>query len=850
MVISAGNIRPVHIEEEMRTSYLSYAMSVIVSRALPDVRDGLKPVQRRILYALHDLGLRSNSPYKKCARIVGEVLGKYHPHGDSPVYEALVRMAQDFSLRHPLIDGQGNFGSVDDDPPAAMRYTEARLASIAEELLADIDLDTVDFATNFDDSLQEPLVLPGRLPNMLVNGASGIAVGMATNIPPHNLGEISDACIHLIEHPDATVDELMNFIPGPDFPTGAIIQGQSGIVDAYTTGHGRVILQARAVVEELRGGRYQVVISELPYQVNKATLVERIAQQARDRRIEGITDVRDESGRDGLRVVVELRRDAQPQVVLNNLYKHTAMRSSFNVIMLALVDGQPQTLPLKRTLQLFIEHRQRVVTRRSEHLLKRAQDRAHIVEGLRMALSQLDQVVTLIRGSSDADAARAALMEWLNLSQAQAQAILEMQLRRLAALERKRLDDEYTDLRKTIQGLEALLAHPAKVLAVIREETEALKKRFSNPRRTEISPVEAIDHTVEELTLQQDVVITFTSRDYIKRIPCSTYKLQHRGGKGVRGMTTRDGDSLQKLVVADTHDVLLFLTSRGRVYQLKCFQVPGDNSRTSRGVPLVNLLPLLPGEKVSAIVAISSLRAEDCLLLATKKGQVKAMDLKQLANIRSKGLAAMNLKRDDELVSACLVRGRPDVVVVTERGQAIRFPVDQLPKRSRAAGGVRGIRLAHGDRVVSMDTALATDTLLVASKGGYGKSTGLSYYRGQARGGVGLRTFRVSSKTGPIVTALVVSDEPDQELFLVSAQAQVIRINLANIRITGRNTQGVIVWRDRDPDDYIVSLAQFLNDEKSSQNNEGPAQSEGQQTVSTNGANGEHPLDPETLIEE
>ena len=842
MVTTAGNIRPVQIEEEMRSSYLSYAMSVIVARALPDVRDGLKPVQRRILYAMHELGLRPNSSYKKCARIVGEVLGKYHPHGDSPVYEALVRLAQDFSLRYPLIDGQGNFGSIDDDPPAAMRYTEARLAGIAEEMLADIELDTVDFAANFDDSLHEPQVLPGRLPSMLLNGSSGIAVGMATNIPPHNLAEICDAVNHLIDNPNATVDELMELVPGPDFPTGAIIQGREGIINAYSTGHGRVVMQARAEAEEHRGGRYHIVISELPFQVNKAALVERIAQLARDRRIEGITDIRDESGREGLRVVVDLRRDAQPQVVLNNLYKHTAMRTSFNVMMLALVEGQPQTLPLKRALHLYIEHRQQVVTRRSEHLLKKAKDRAHIVEGLRLALSQLDQVVTIIRSASDVDAARTALMEWLSLSEAQAQAILDMQLRRLAALEQKKLQDEGRDLKKTIRELEGLLAEPAKVLAVVRDETDELKKRFSNPRRTEIKEEEHADLRQEDYILQQDVVITLTSRDYIKRIPCSTYKLQHRGGKGVRGMTTRDDDSLQHLLVADTHDVLLFFTSRGRVYQLKCFQVPGDTSRTTRGVPLVNLLPLMPGEKVSAMVAIPSLKTDDHLILATKNGGVKVLALSQLANLRSKGLMAMNLKREDALVSACLVESRTDVVMVTKRGQAIRFPIENVPRRSRAAGGVRGIQLAPKDSVVSMDMTMPNNTLLVASKGGYGKSTALSHYRGQARGGVGLRTFRVSAKTGPVVTAMVTSDEPDQDIFLISAQGQVIRINLEDVRIMGRNTQGVIIWRDRDPEDYVVSLACLTDKGTTSKSN-------AQRAVSTNGADGEIPLDTDGLEE-
>ena len=611
---SPGNIQPVRIEEEMRTSYLSYAMSVIVSRALPDVRDGLKPVQRRILYAMYELGLRPGSSYKKCARIVGEVLGKYHPHGDSPVYEALVRMAQDFSMRYPLVDGQGNFGSIDDDPPAAMRYTEARLAPIAGELLADIELDTVDFTANFDASMEEPTVLPGLLPNMLINGASGIAVGMATNIPPHNLGEVCDAVCYLIDHPDAVVEELMERVTGPDFPTHGIIKGRSGIVDAYTTGYGRVVMQARAGIEDLRGNRQQIIVTELPYQVNKAALVEKIAHLVRDKKIEGISDVRDESDRQGLRVVVELKRDAQAEIVLNNLYRHTSLRSSFNVIMLALVDGQPQVLALKRALQLYIDHRRVVITRRSQHLLKVAKERSHIVEGLLLGLSRLDEVISIIRGSQDAGAARQNLMDNLSLTQPQAQAILDMQLRRLAALERQKLEDEHRDLLKTIGDLEALLADPARVLATVKNDAQALKKRFGDPRRTEISDEEAANHTLEELTLHQDVVITLSQRGYIKRIPTMTYKLQHRGGKGVRGMTTRDDDSLQNLLVADTHDKLLFFTNRGRVYPLRSFDISGDTSRTTRGTPLINLIPLSEGERINAVLPVSDLKVDADIL--------------------------------------------------------------------------------------------------------------------------------------------------------------------------------------------------------------------------------------------
>ena len=578
-----GQIRPVQIQEEMRTSYLTYAMSVIVSRALPDVRDGLKPVQRRILYAMEEMGIRSNTSYKKSARIVGEVLGKYHPHGESSVYDALVRMAQSFSLRYPLVDGQGNYGSVDGDPPAAMRYTEARLANIAQELLADIDLDTVDFRSNFDDSLEEPVVLPSRMPNMLLNGATGIAVGMATNIPPHNLNEICDAVIHVIENPDCTTDDLLKLVPGPDFPTAGIIRGTAGIVEAYNTGRGRIMMEAATEIEEYRGGRERIIISELPYQVNKANLVEKIAQLVRDKRIDGISDIRDESDRQGMRMVIELRRDAQANIVLNNLFKHTTLRTSFNVIMLALVDGQPQVLPLKRSLTLFVDHRRVVIRRRSEFLLKRAQDRDHIVQGLLLALDRMDEVITIIRASQDVEAARNNLMQTLDLTQVQAQAILDMQLRRLAALERERLDNEHRELMNTIASLEDLLASPSKILEQVKSETEKLKKDYGDARRTVIDPQELGGQTDEEFVTHQDMVVTLSQRGYIKRVPCDTYRTQHRGGKGVRGQTTREGDGLSLILVADNHDLLLFFTDRGRVYAIKGYELPPDTSRATRG---------------------------------------------------------------------------------------------------------------------------------------------------------------------------------------------------------------------------------------------------------------------------
>ena len=806
MVTEAGSIQPIRIEEEMRTSYLGYAMSVIVSRALPDVRDGLKPVQRRILYAMQELGLRPGTQYKKSARIVGEVLGKYHPHGDAPVYDALVRMAQEFSLRYPLVDGQGNFGSIDNDPPAAMRYTEARLASITEEMLADIDLNTIDFSENFDGTLKEPVVVPALLPNMLLNGASGIAVGMATNIPPHNLTEICDAVSYLIDHPDAAIEDLIERVPGPDFPTGAIIQGRAGIVDAYTTGHGRAVMQSRTEVEEVRGGRKQIVVTELPFQVNKASLVEKIAHLVRDRRVEGISDVRDESDRHGIRVVVELRRDAQAEIVLNNLYRHTPLRSSFNIIMLALVDGQPQVLGLKRALQLYIDHRQQVITRRSEHLLKAAKERAHIVEGLRLAIDRLDEVIEIIRSSADAATARTNLVQQLDLTEVQASAILDMQLRRLAALEREKLEEEYRDLQKRIAELEALLADPSKVLALVKEDTLRLRKRFGDQRRTEIREEEVTAFSMEEYVLHQDVVITLSRRGYIKRIPMTTYKLQHRGGKGVRGMTTRDDDVVQDLVVADTHDTLLLFTNQGRVFHLRSFDIAADTSRTSRGTPVVNLVRVAESERVNAIVAVPKLVGDDALVMGTRQGEVKRIRLGDLANIRSPGLRAMDLEPGDELVSARLAREEDDVMMVTRGGQGVRFALTDVRRRSRAAGGVRGIRLAEGDIVVSMEVVQPEDALLVVSSMGKGKLVHMSRFRRQGRGGMGTRAFKTTGKSGPVAAARVVDVGLDDEVMLVSAKGQVERINLGEIRYLSRYATGVQV-SSFGSDDEVASIA-------------------------------------------
>ena len=813
----SGHIRPIRIEDEMRSSYLSYAMSVIVSRALPDVRDGLKPVQRRILYAMHEMGMRPNQAHRKCARIVGEVLGKYHPHSDTPVYDALVRMAQLFSMRYPLVDGQGNFGSVDGDPPAAMRYTEARLTAIADELLADIDLNTVDFSLNFDDSLHEPQVLPSRLPNLLINGATGIAVGMATNLPPHNLSEICDAVCHVIDHPNCVTEDLMKLVPGPDFPTSGVIRGTQGIIDAYTTGRGRVVMEAVTEIEELRNGRQRILVTELPYQVNKANLVEKIAHLVRDKRVEGISDIRDESDRQGMRVVIELRRDAQANIVLNNLLRHTALRSSFNVIMLALVGGQPQVLPLKRALTLFVEHRQEVIRRRSEFLLQRARDRDHILEGLLLALDVMDQVIAIIRGSADAETARTNLMTEFDLSQVQAQAILDMQLRRLAALERERLEKEHAELLKTIASLEELLGSPEKILNEIKKETRKLKRDFGDARRTRIEPEEVGEQSAEQFIPHQDVMITLSQKGYIKRIPCDTYRTQNRGGKGVRGMTTREDDALMDLVVVDTHDTLLFFTNRGRVYPLRAFQIQGDTSRTSRGTLLVNLLPIARNEQVQAMLPVKNARDSAMLILATKLGEIKALKEGELTNIRPSGLIVMNLEEGDELVSVAKLGDSDEIVMVSERGQALRFqvrnhedPKKNLTPRSRAAGGVKGMQLVGDDKVVGMAPVTLDGHLLVVSKGGYGKSTPLIKYEIKGRNGMGVRTFRVDDQTGPVAAARVVTEDEGQEVFIISAKAQVVRIELQDVKVTnGRHTRGVIIWRDREPDDFVASVACF-----------------------------------------
>ena len=800
-----GMIKPTQIQQEMRSSYLDYAMSVIVARALPDVRDGLKPVQRRILYAMQDMGMRPNTPYKKSARLVGEVLGKYHPHGETAVYDAMVRMAQPFSLRLPLVDGQGNFGSVDDDPPAAMRYTEVKLSAVAQEMLANLDEDTVDFIDNFDGTLREPVVLPARLPNLLVNGAVGIAVGMATSIPPHNPSEVCNAVVRLIDEPDATVEQLMRHVKGPDFPTGATIMGREGIRNAYSTGRGQIIVRANAEIEPTpRSNRMQIVVSELPYQVNKAALVEKIADLVKRKRIDGISEIRDESNREGMRIVMELRGGTQGLVVLNNLYKLTPMQSSFSANMLALVEGTPRVFTLRQALQYYIDFRRRVVTLRSEFRLRRARERAHILAGLRIALANLDEVISLIRSSKDGETARNGLMERFGLDKPQAQAILEMQLRRIAALERERLEQEYQDLEKTIRGLEELLGDPANVLAEVRQETRELKKKFGQPRRTAISD-EAYSFSREELEAHEQVVVTLSQGGYIKRIPASTYRNQHRGGKGVSSMTTKDGDPVGHILVGDTHDIILFFTNRGRVLRLTAFELRPDTSRNTRGVPIANVIPLGDTEQVSAVIGVQSLHQDDTyLVMVTRKGRIKRLALEAISSIRPSGLIVMNLRGDDELVATRLATGEDEVLIVSQQGMAIKFPVLDVPARQRAAGGVKGMALRGGDRVVSMDVGGPDSRLLTISKLGYGKVTPMRAYRRQSRGGLGTKTFNIRPKTGVVAAAAAVDDT--KEVYVVSERAQMLRTNLAEIRSMGRITQGVTIFKPA-PGDAVSAIA-------------------------------------------
>ncbi|WP_366017784.1 DNA gyrase subunit A [Thermanaeromonas sp.] len=803
MAEPTGTILPVRIEEEMKRSYIDYAMSVIVGRALPDVRDGLKPVHRRILYAMYEANMTPDKPYKKSARVVGDVLARYHPHGDAAVYESMVRLAQDFASRYPLVDGQGNFGSLDGDSPAAMRYTEARLSSIAMAMLQDIEKDTVDFVPNYDGTLKEPVVLPARIPNLLINGSAGIAVGMATNIPPHNLGEVVDALVLLIDRPEAGLKEILNIVKGPDFPTGGLIIGREGIRNAYRTGRGTIKVRAKAAIEQV-GNKTQIVITEVPYQVNKARLIETIAELVREKKIEGITDLRDESDRTGLRVVIELKKDVQPKVILNQLYKHTQMQENFGVIMLALVDGRPQVLNLKEMLEHYLKHQKEIVTRRTRYLLNQAEARAHIVEGLRIALKFLDEVIKIIRTSPDVDSARRGLMENFSLSEKQAQAILDMRLQRLTALEREKLEEEYRELREKISYFKGVLADETKVLAIVREELLEIKAKFADPRRTQIvdeeEPLEA-----EDLISREEVVITVTHRGYIKRLPLDTYRSQRRGGRGIQALTTREEDFVEHLTVTTTHHSLLLFTNQGKVYRLKAFDVPEAN-RQARGTALVNLVYISPGERITALISVESFEEDAYLFLATRKGTVKKTALKEYNTSRRDGIVALNLDEGDELIGVELTSGKDEIILGTRQGKVIRFSEEEVRPMGRVARGVRGIALEEGDEVVGMAKVKPFADLVLVSERGFGKRTSLEEYRGQGRAGKGLLAMKLGEKTGELVALVVAKD--DDELMLITAEGLLIRLNVGDVPRQGRYTRGVTLMRLEEKD-RVMAVARL-----------------------------------------
>lgn len=801
-------ILPRLIEDEMRESFIDYSMSVIVSRALPDVRDGLKPVHRRILYAMNELGLVPGRPYKKSATVVGDVLGKYHPHGDSAVYDSMVRMVQVFSLRYPLVDGQGNFGSVDGDNAAAYRYTEARLTPIAVQLLDDIEKNTVAFAANFDDRLEEPTVLPSKLPNLLINGSSGIAVGMATNIPPHNLSEVVDAVTHLVDNPECEVSDLRKFILGPDFPTGGIIYGSQGITESYETGRGRISVRARVVVEEKQGGREQIVITELPFQVNKARLVELIADLVRAKKITDISDLRDESDRDGMRMVIELKRDANPAVVLNQLYKRTQMQVTFGVIMLALVDGQPRTLNLKEVLQPYIDHRHDVITRRTQFDLDQAEAREHLLEGLTIAVDNIDEVIKIIRKSKDAESADTALRERFDLTEKQSEAILNMRLARLTALEIGKLEAEIKELRAIIKELKGILASKPKRMAILKEELGEMVKKFGDDRRTEIVADQG-DFTVEDLIAEEDMVITISRTGYIKRIPVTTYRRQRRGGRGLNGMGTKEDDWVEHLFVASTHDYVLFFTADGRVYWLKVYDIP-QTGRAARGRPIVNLIGLRSDERIAGFQAVRGFSDSEYLVFATRNGIVKKTVLSAYGNPRSTGINAINIEEGDELIDGLVTDGTNDIVLATKNGMSIRFNEKDVRKMGRTAGGVRGVQLEGDDRVIGMVVLRRDATLLVVSEKGMGKRSKVSDYRVQRRGGKGIITLKRTAKTGSIVALREVL--PDDELMMITRHGVIIRVPVDGIRVIGRNTQGVRVM-NLDAGDTVVDVARVVNED-------------------------------------
>ena len=797
----------VNIEDDMKKSYLDYSMSVIVSRALPDVRDGLKPVHRRILFAMDELGMGSDKQYRKSARVVGDVLGKYHPHGDSSVYGAMVRLAQDFNTRYLLVDGHGNFGSVDGDSAAAMRYTEVKMAKITTELLRDIDKNTIAYRPNFDETLKEPVVLPSRFPNLLVNGSSGIAVGMATNIPPHNLREVIDGVIMLIDDPDVDIDSLSKSVKGPDFPTGAYIMGKEGIKSAYRTGRGKIKLRAVAEIEETNKGRHKIIVTELPYQVNKAALILKIAEYVRDKKLEGISDLRDESDRDGMRVVIELKRDANPNVVLNNLYKHTQLQVTFGIIMLALVDGTPMVLNLKEMLYHYLEHQKVIITRRTQFDLAKAEDRAHIVEGLKIALDNIDEVIKIIRGSKDDTTAKEKLIERFGLSEKQAQTILDMRLRRLTGLERVKLEEEYENLIKEINRLTEILSNERLILNIIRDELLEIREKYGDMRRS-ILMASADEINMEDMIDEEDIIITLTHFGYIKRMPEGTYRPQRRGGKGIIALTTREEDFVEDLFITSTHDTILFFTNKGKVYSLKAYEIP-DAGRQAKGTAIINLLNLTGDEKVNAIIPISEYNPEYNLVLVTKKGIVKKTGLDQFTNIRKNGIIAISLREDDELIGVRLTDNHKEIMLVTQKGMAIRFDENDVREMGRSAMGVKGITLNKEDIVVAMELVEPDKFLLVISEYGYGKKTELSEYKVQNRGGKGLKTYSIKDKTGNIVSAKIISD--NDEVMIISHRGTIIRLNTSGISIMGRSTQGVTLMKMHD--DKVVAVAKYVEEE-------------------------------------
>ena len=815
MDISHGKMLPIRIEDEMQKSYIDYAMSVIVSRALPDVRDGLKPVHRRILYAMHEAGMASNKPHKKSARIVGEVLGKYHPHGDASVYDATVRMAQDFSIRYMMVDGHGNFGSVDGDSAAAMRYTEVRMSKIAEEMLDDIEKETVDFVPNYDESLKEPSVLPSKVPNLLINGATGIAVGMATNIPPHNLGEVVDGLVKMIDCPDVTLEELIQVIPGPDFPTGAMIMGSEGIRSAYATGRGSVRMRACTRIERMSNGKQRILVNEIPYQVNKARLIETIAELVRDKVIEGITDLRDESDRNGMRIVMELRKDTNPEVLLNQLYKHTQLQDTFGVNMLALVDGRPRTLGLRDILSHYLAHQKEIIVRRTQFDLKKARDKAHILEGLRIALDHIDSVINTIREAPTVDTARTALMETFSLSERQAQAILELRLQRLTGLERDKIDQDYRDTIDLIHYLESVLSDDHMVFGIIRENLLEMKRKFGDKRRTQIIQ-QMQDFTNEDLIAEEDIVITITHSGYVKRQPIDTYRSQKRGGRGIQGAGTKEEDFVEHLFTSTTHHHVFFFTSRGRVFVLKGYELP-EASRTARGTAIINLLSLQPDEKVTTVIPIREFVEGAFLFMGTRNGIVKKTNLLEFDSVRKNGLIAIGLDDDDDLIGVKLTDGCQTIIMGTRDGMAITFSEEDVRPVGRSARGVKGINLQEMDAIVGMEIMTPNSQVLVVSEQGFGKRTAVDQYRSQTRGGKGLINLKVTEKTGAVVGLRVV--KPEQDLLLINNDGIIIRMDVGQIRVIGRNTQGVALMRMVD-NQRIVALAMV---DKASEDADKPA---------------------------